>query len=43
MRLLKVLAFLIVVAGAGLVGFAYFGNLAPDQTPVAIPVELGDA
>ncbi|WP_256368227.1 MULTISPECIES: hypothetical protein [Mangrovicoccus] len=41
MRLLKVLAFLLIVAGIGLVGFAYFGNLSPDRTEMTIPVELG--
>lgn len=40
MRLLKILAFLIVVAGIGLVGFAYFGNLSPDQAPVSVPIQI---
>ncbi|WP_255471527.1 hypothetical protein [Poseidonocella sp. HB161398] len=41
MIILKALAFLLVVAGLGLVGFAYFGNLAPVPTEMSIPVELG--
>ncbi|WP_269142388.1 hypothetical protein [Mangrovicoccus algicola] len=41
MRLLKVLVFLLIVAGIGLVGYAYFGNLAPERGQVTIPVELG--
>ncbi|MEM8555393.1 MAG: hypothetical protein AAGF71_11285 [Pseudomonadota bacterium] len=40
MRLLKFLAVLIVLGGLGLVGFAYFGNLSPDQAVTRIPVEL---
>lgn len=40
MRLLKILAVLIVLAGGGLVGFAYFGNLSPEKLPVSQPIEL---
>lgn len=40
MRMLKIFTFLIVVGALGLVGFAYFGNLTPEQGTVTIPVEL---
>lgn len=40
MRLLKLLLFLIVVGSAGLIGFAYFGNLDPEQQDVSQPVDL---
>lgn len=40
MRLLKIFAFLIVMAGLGLVGFAYFGNLSPEQKQVSLPIDL---
>ena len=40
MRLLKILAFLIVVAGLALVGFAYFGNLSPEQAQVSEPIDI---
>lgn len=42
MRLLKILAFLIIVAGLGLVGYAYFGNLSPEQAQVSEPIELDE-
>ena len=39
-RLLKVLGFLLVVAAIGIVGYAYLGDLSPDQEDRATPVEL---
>ncbi|WP_274520045.1 hypothetical protein [Meridianimarinicoccus roseus] len=38
--MLKLVVFLLIVAGAGLVGFAYLGDLTPQQTEVRIPVDL---
>lgn len=39
-RLLKLLLFLIVLGILGLVGYAYLGDLSPDQENVSQPVEL---
>ncbi len=39
-RLLKFLAFLIVLGGIGLVGYAYLGDLSPEQEEISEPVEL---
>ena len=39
-RLLKALIFLALIGFLGLVGFAYLGDLAPDQTEVRQPVQL---
>ena len=39
-RLLKLLLFLIVIGAIGLVGYAYLGDLSPEQTDVSEPVEL---
>jgi hypothetical protein len=39
-RLFKALIFLAVIGFLGLVGFAYLGDLAPDQTEVRQPVQL---
>lgn len=39
-RIFKVLLFLLVTGLAGLTGFAYFGNLSPDQTEMREPVTL---
>ena len=41
-RLLKVLLFLIVVAALGVVGYAYLGDLSPDQEGISEPVEFND-
>ena len=40
MRLLKVLALLVILAACGLVGFAYLGDLSPNQSEVREPVDL---
>ncbi len=40
MRIFKFLFLLVVLAAAGLVGFAYFGDLSPEQTRVTEPVSL---
>lgn len=37
---LKLLLFLLVAGGLGLVGYAYFGDLSPDQADVSAPVDL---
>jgi len=39
-RLFKVLAVLVVVAFLGLTGYAYFGDMAPNQGKVVQPVIL---
>lgn len=39
-RTFKILSFLLLLAGAGLVGFAYFGDLTPQQTEMRIPVTV---
>lgn len=38
--MVKVIAGLILLAGAGLVGFAYLGDLSPTQSEIRIPVEI---
>lgn len=39
-RLLKLLIVLIVLAGIGVVGFAYLGDLSPEQDDFSAPVEF---
>ena len=39
-RVFKVLLILLAVAIAGLTGFAYFGDLSPEQTEIREPVQL---
>ncbi len=39
-RIFKVLLFLVVLGFIGLTGFAYLGDLTPDQSEVREPVEL---
>ncbi|MDT0683950.1 hypothetical protein RM543_14765 [Roseicyclus sp. F158] len=39
-RLIKLLFFLAVIGAIGLVGFAYFGDLTPQQQDVTEPVTL---
>ncbi len=39
-RLIKYLFYLIILAGLGLVGYAYLGDLSPSQEDVTTPVEL---
>ena len=39
-RIFKLLFILLLFAAAGLVGFAYFGDLSPEQTLVTEPVTL---
>lgn len=40
MRLLKLVAVLIVAAVAGLVGYAYLGDMAPQRSETRAPVTL---
>ncbi|WP_279512624.1 hypothetical protein [Meridianimarinicoccus aquatilis] len=40
MRMLKLVVFLLLIAGAGMVGFAYLGDLSPQRTEIRIPVDL---
>lgn len=39
-RILKALAFLLIIAFLGLVGYAYLGDLSPLRSDVKEPVEL---
>lgn len=39
-RILKVLLFLVVMVFVSLVGYAYFGDLSPNQTETRRPVSL---
>ncbi len=39
-RLIKILFFLAVIAGIGLVGYAYIADLTPRQVRVSEPVTL---
>lgn len=39
-RLFKALLVLIVIAFLGVVGYAYLGNMTPEQVDVRQPVEL---
>lgn len=39
-RLFKLLLFLIVLGILGIIGYAYFGDLAPSRVEVNMPVEL---
>ncbi|SIO17286.1 hypothetical protein SAMN05444722_0698 [Rhodovulum sp. ES.010] len=39
-RLLKVLVFLLIIGFVGLVGFAYLGDLSPDQADVTQSLTL---
>lgn len=39
-RLIKLLFFLLIIGGIGLVGFAYLGDLSPEQTDISQPVDL---
>ena len=41
MRILKLLVALALLAGIGLVGFAYLGDLSPRQAETRVPVDLG--
>lgn len=38
MRLLKFLVVLVLVAMGGLAGYAYFGDMAPRQTEMRVPI-----
>lgn len=39
-RLFKVFLFLLMIGFVGLVGYAYLGDLSPEQSEVSEPVEL---
>ncbi len=39
-RIVKFLLILLVLGALGLVGYAYLGDLSPDQTDISAPVEL---
>ncbi|MDO5704430.1 MAG: hypothetical protein Q4G49_05060 [Paracoccus sp. (in: a-proteobacteria)] len=41
MRLVKILAVLLVVAALGLIGYAYLGDMEPQQQEMRQPVTLG--
>lgn len=39
-RILKLVVFLVVLAGIGLVAFAYLGDLTPEQIEIRTPVTV---
>ncbi|MHC0052969.1 hypothetical protein [Actibacterium sp. D379-3] len=39
-RIFKALVFLLFLGGIGLIGFAYLGDLAPEQQTIREPVTL---
>ncbi|MFD1912927.1 hypothetical protein [Halodurantibacterium flavum] len=39
-RLLKLVLFLLVLGFVGLVGYAYLGDLSPEQREITLPVGL---
>ena len=39
-RLLRILFYLAVLVGAAVLGYAYLGDLTPEQTDVTAPVTL---
>jgi hypothetical protein len=39
-RLLRVILVLVILGGFGLIGFAYLGDLTPEQQDVSLPVTL---
>lgn len=39
-RLIKFLLFLLVIGALGVVGYAYLGDLTPEQDEISEPVEL---
>lgn len=39
-RIIKVLVFLVLLGFIGLVGYAYLGDLSPDQSEMREPVKL---
>ena len=41
-RLLKLLLLLVIVLVAAVLGYAYIGDLSPDQSDVSTPVQLND-
>ncbi|MDJ1008176.1 MAG: hypothetical protein QNJ13_10175 [Paracoccaceae bacterium] len=41
-RLIKLLLFLIVLGALGVVGFAYLGDLSPEQDEVSEPVDFDE-
>ncbi|MFV0382546.1 hypothetical protein [Paracoccus sp. (in: a-proteobacteria)] len=43
MRLLKFLVVLILAAVIGVAGFAYFGDMAPRQTEMRVPIAMAPA
>ncbi|MDD9976350.1 MAG: hypothetical protein OXQ30_01260 [Boseongicola sp.] len=43
LRFLKLLFVLFVLIAAAVVGYAYLGDLRPEQTDVSEPVEFGDS
>lgn len=40
MRILKLLVALVLLAGIGLVAFAYLGDLSPRQAELRVPLDL---
>lgn len=40
MRRIKIVMLLVILAAGGLIGYAYLADLAPEQIPMSIPVEI---
>jgi hypothetical protein len=43
MRALKLILFLVLLAGAAFVGFAFFGDLTPEEREITVPVAVPGA
>ncbi len=41
LRILRLLFILAVLVAGAVIGYAYIGNLSPEQEPVSEPVDLG--
>lgn len=42
LRFLKILGILVLLAAIGVIGYAYLGDLSPEQEDRATPVELDE-
>ena len=40
LRFLKLILFLVIILGGVLIGYAYFGDLTPEQQDASEPLEL---
>ncbi|NRP11856.1 hypothetical protein XMM379_002865 [Aliiroseovarius sp. xm-m-379] len=42
LRIIKLVLFLSIVSGIGVLGYAYLGDMSPDATPQSMSVILND-